>query len=408
VARPTGVRALLTASATVTLATVVANLLSYVLVAVGTRALGPQRYGELAALLGLLAVGAVPALTLQVVLARRVAAGEPGGLGQTALRAAAVVAVVAAAAVPVLHQALDVSIPALIFMAAALPAMTLVGAPTGVVQGLHLFGRLAAVIVIVVASRILGGILGLVVGGTAPAAMAGLAAGAWLSVLAAGLAVRGAGWAALVARDRVRGPLTEVGHAAVTMLAFAALTTVDVLLAKRYLPATDAGLYGAGAIVTKAALWLPSAVVMIALPRLAVATQRREALRMSLAVLAGIGVIEVAGVLLLGPAIFPLAVGAEYAAVNGWLWLFTVEGAVLAITQLVILYRVASTDRLVGALLWTALAAEILVVAFWHGSIGTILAIATVTGLAVVLAGLLVPIRAKAGALPDATIAALG
>jgi len=63
-----------------------------------------------------------------------------------------------------------------------------------------------------------------------------------------------------------------------------------------------------------------------------VATQRREALRMSLAVLAGIGVVEVAGVLLLGPTIFPLAVGAEYAAVNGWLWLFTVEGAVLAIT----------------------------------------------------------------------------
>ncbi|HET9144204.1 MAG TPA: hypothetical protein VFO68_32915, partial [Actinophytocola sp.] len=239
--RPTGVRALLGASATVTLATVVVNLLSYVLVAVGTRVLGPERYGELAALLGLLAVGAVPALTLQVVLARRVAAGEPGGLGRAAGYSAVVVTVVAAAAVPVLHLSLRISVPALILMTVALPAMTLIAAPMGVVQGLHLFGRLAAVTVIAVGGRVGGAIIGLVAFGTSVATMAGMAAGAWLAVLAGALAVRGPGWAALVARNGVRA-LAEVGHAAVTMLAFAALTTVDVLLAKRYLPATDAGL----------------------------------------------------------------------------------------------------------------------------------------------------------------------
>ncbi|HET9140623.1 MAG TPA: polysaccharide biosynthesis protein, partial [Actinophytocola sp.] len=168
------------------------------------------------------------------------------------------------------------------------------------------------------------------------------------------------------------------------------------------------GLYGAGAIVTKAALWLPYAVVMIALPRLAVAHQRRDALRMSIAALVGIGVVEVAGVLVLGPTIFPLAVGAEYAAVNGWLWLFTVEGAALAIAQLVTMYRVASTDRIVGALLWSALVAEIVVVAFWHGSIGTILAIATTTAVTAALAGLLIPVRARSSAEPGLELGSLG
>src|SRR5262245_59166510 len=126
-----GVRALLGASATVTLATVVVNLLSYVLVAAGTRVLGADRYGELAALLGLLLVGNVPAATSQVVLARRVAAGEPGGLGVATIRASLVVTAVAAVAIPILHSTVHISLTALVFMTAALLPMTLAGAPMG-------------------------------------------------------------------------------------------------------------------------------------------------------------------------------------------------------------------------------------------------------------------------------------
>src|SRR5205085_6087716 len=114
-------RALLGASATVTAATVVVNLLSYAVVAVGTRALGSSRYGELAALLGLLLVGTVPALTLQVVVARRVAAGESGGLGRASLGTAAAVAVVGLAFVPALRGSLHISVRALVFMVLVLP-----------------------------------------------------------------------------------------------------------------------------------------------------------------------------------------------------------------------------------------------------------------------------------------------
>ncbi|HEU5475408.1 MAG TPA: hypothetical protein VFV67_32595 [Actinophytocola sp.] len=390
-----GVRALVTASATVTLATVVVNLASYGLIATGTRVLGPDHYGELAALLGLVFVGSVPAVTLQVVLARRVAAGERGGLGRAAVLTAVVVGAVAAATVPVLSLVLHISLPALVFLVVALPAVTLAGAPTGAVQGLHLFGRLATLIVIAGVGRIGGGLAGLLAGGTAAAAMAGVAIGSWLALLAAAAAVRGPGRTVLAAPGEGRGPLGEIGYAALTMLGFAAISTADVLLAHRYLPAEQAGLYGAGAIVTKAALWLPAAVTMIALPRLAVPTQRRAALRVSALALAGIGVLEVAGILLLGPFLFPLAVGEEYRPVIDWLWLFALAGAVLAITQLVVMYRVAGTDRVVPVLLWTALTAEVIVVAFRHDTIGTIVIVATATAALVVLAGLLLPVRSR-------------
>ncbi|HEV2781639.1 MAG TPA: hypothetical protein VGX25_19825 [Actinophytocola sp.] len=390
-------RALLSASATVTLATVAVNLLSYALVAIGTRTLGPERYAELAALLGLLLVGYVPAATVQVVLARRVAAGERGGLGQASLRTAVAVTVIGAVALPVLHLTLRISVPSLLFLVAALPAMTLGGAPMGAAQGLHLFGRLATTTTIIGAGRVGGAIAGLAAGGTAASAMAGMTTGAWLALFAAAAAVKGQAWRAIAAREgaQARAATREVAHATLTMLAMAAIMTADVLLAKRYLPAADAGHYGAGAVVTKVAIWLPYAVTMIALPRLAVAGQRRAALRVSIIVLAGLGVLEVAGVLLLGDVLFPLAVGDQYRPVLGWLWLFATLGAVLAIAQLIIMSRIAATDRWVAALLWTGLLAEIGTVGFLHGSIGTILTVATLTATAVAASALLIPVRGK-------------
>lgn len=394
-------RAVLRASAAVTVATVVVNLVSYAVVAAGTRALGPERYGELAALLGLLVVGVVPGSTVQVVVARRVAADEPGGLGRATVVLAAVVTAVGALAVPVLHLTLRISVGAVVLLALALPALTLGGAPMGATQGLRRFGGLAVTTMIIGIGRVGGMLAGLAVGGTAIAAMAGLVVGAWLGFVVAVVAIRGPALGVLTASGRTREPLGEIGHASVTLLALAALMTADVLLAKRFLSPTDAGLYGAGAVVTKAALWLPYAITMIALPRLAVAAHRRATLRLSVLALAGLGVVEVLGVLLLGDELFPLAVGAEYSAVTGWLWLYATEGALLAIAQLVIMSRIAATDRLVPALLWLALAAEVGVVATWHSSIGTILSLATGVAALVAVLGLLLPTRARKGGIVE-------
>jgi O-antigen/teichoic acid export membrane protein len=280
-------------------------------------------------------------------------------------------------------------VPALIFLAITLPALIISGAAMGAVQGLHSFGRLGAITVIAAAGRVAGGILAMAVSDTSTAAMIGMAIGSWLAALASVAATKGPGWQTLTTRLGT-GSRTgrEIAHASVTMLALATIMTVDVLLAKRYLPATEAGLYGAGAVVTKVAIWLPYAVTMIALPRLAVGERRRDTLRISIAVLTALGILEIAGILLLGRIIFPLAVGPEYSAIIPWLWLFTAEGAIFAILQLVIMSRVAATDRRVPALLWTGLILEVATVALWHTSIGTILTIATTAGLTITLAGL--------------------
>ena len=71
---------------------------TYLLNLVSARHLGPARFGELASLLGVLAIGNVVALAVQAVVARRVVAAGPtsaAGVGQTALRLAVVFGVAA-------------------------------------------------------------------------------------------------------------------------------------------------------------------------------------------------------------------------------------------------------------------------------------------------------------------------
>ncbi len=53
------------------------------------------------------------------------------------------------------------------------------------------------------------------------------------------------------------------------LLAFFALTNLDVFLARNLLSAEDSGIYAAGAILTKSCLFLPQFVIIIAFPSIA-------------------------------------------------------------------------------------------------------------------------------------------
>ena len=75
-------------AAIVAAAMAVGNVLSYLLSVTASRRLGPEQFGALGALLGLIVVGYVVALALQMVTTRRLATGEetlPGALTRAAL-----------------------------------------------------------------------------------------------------------------------------------------------------------------------------------------------------------------------------------------------------------------------------------------------------------------------------------
>lgn len=149
--------------------------------------------------------------------------------------------------------------------------------------------------------------------------------------------------------------LVESAHNAQVLLAYFALTSVDIILARQVLTGHDAGLYAAGLIMAKVMLFLPQFVVIIAFRDMATQKSRRRALVRSLTAVGVVGVIAVVAAELLSGVAVILVGGAEFGEVEGTLWLFALLGTVLAMLQLQVYAVLATQARRSVLLLWAAL-----------------------------------------------------
>ena len=75
-----------------------------------------------------------------------------------------------------------------------------------------------------------------------------------------------------------RRVIVETFRNSQVLLAFFALSNADVIVARNVLPEHDAGLYAGGLILTKAVLFLPQFVVVVAFPSMSTIAERRRAL----------------------------------------------------------------------------------------------------------------------------------
>jgi hypothetical protein len=369
-----------------------ANGLGYLLTLVASRRLGPEGFGALAALLGLVLVGNVLALGLQAVVARRVVTGDVavavrwaprvGAAGAAAVGGTALLAV--PATVHVLH--LDSVWPA-VALAATLVPLTLLGGQLGLLQGAERMHALAALYVVGGVGKVGGGVVGVLVGDSVTATMVGTAAGAAVS----------AGIGALLVRETLPsgsrssvlppGVLAETARATYSLGGLFALTNVDVVLARHALPAREAGLYAIGAVVAKAAFWLPSVVPVLALPGLSDPGRRRRTAGRSLAAVVTAGLVVTTACVVAGSWVVRAVGGSAYVELAGRVWLFAAVGALFAVAQLLLYSRLATEDRRVAAPMWLLVLGEVVVVSLWlHGSPTEIVLVALTT--AGVLVGL--------------------
>ncbi len=369
------------------------QLASYLLNVLAARLLVPAAFGELGSLLAVLVVGAVPAMGVQTVTALRVArrdsAGELVALG---LVTAAGVTAVGLAAVPVLVVFLHLgsAVPA-ILLALALAGITFVGLCYGLLQGQHRFTAMAALLTADAVARIGGTLAGLAITRTATGALAGTVIGA--TVVAVG------GWF-LCGRPRPRrhgkAHVSDVLHAVSAMLALVLLVNLDLVLARHHLPAHEAGEYAVGAIVAKIAYWLPQAVAILVLPRLANERGRRRVVPVALAVCGAMDLVVVAGAVLLGPTVVAVVGGAEYADSPIPVWPFALVGSMLSLVQILLFSRIASNDRWSTLLIWGAVAVEIVLVTTWlDGALTQVVTAAVVATGTLVCAGALVELRSR-------------
>lgn len=338
----------------------IAQVAAYAVSVVAARALGPDGFGILAALLGILLIGSVLAMGIQAVAARRlvqVESSQRAGAARSMLRDGLIgggaVALATLAISPLLVWLLRLDgWASLLLAAAAFVPLTWAGAQYGVAQGRESYRRLAAVYALVGLGRGIGGVVGALATGSVLGTMAGLALGTALGALIGRIVVAPL---ASAPRERLEGFFAESAHATHALLALFVLTNVDVLLARALLDAEQAGIYGVGAVIAKVAFWLPQFVGVVAFPRFADA-RRGRATVVSLLAVAGIGLLVIAGTALVPGLVVAFVGGAAYSSLVPIAWLFAALGATFALAQALLLTRLAIDDRRAVIAVWGAAA----------------------------------------------------
>ncbi len=376
----------------------IAQIAAYAVSVVAARALGPDGFGILAALLGILLIGSVLAMGIQAVAARRlvqVDAVSRDGAARSMLRDGLIgggaVALATLAISPLLVWLLRLDgWGALVLAAATLVPITWAGAQYGVAQGRESYGRLATVYAVVGLGRGIGGVTGALVTGTPLGTMAGLALGTAVGAIIGRIVVAPL---AAAPRERLDGFFGESAHATHALLALFVLTNIDVLLARALLNPDEAGIYGVGAVIAKVAFWLPQFVGVVAFPRFADA-RRGRATVISLLAVAAIGALVVAGTALLPGLVVAFVGGAAYVSLVPLAWLFAAIGASFALAQALLLTRLAIDDRRAVIAVWAAAALQVaLATIVLPHTVGGLAASALVAGLVLAAIGVGVTVR---------------
>lgn len=391
-------RSLLSNTALVAVALGIAQVSAYAVSVVSARALGPDDFGILAALLGILLIGNVLALGIQAVAARRLVglpAADRSGASRSMLRdglvggCAVTLATLIVSPLLVWLLRLDGWL-ALVLTAIAFIPLTWAGAQYGVAQGQEAYRRLAATYAVIGLGRGIGGVAGALLTHSVIGTMAGLTIGTVVGALAGrGLVAP----LAAAAPMRLEGFFPDSAHATHALLALFVLTNIDVILARALLDAEDAGLYGAGAVIAKVAFWLPQFVGVVAFPRFADA-RRARATAMSLAAVALIGLVVVVVTAAVPGLVVAFVGGSAYAALIPLAWMFAAIGATFALAQALLLTRLAVDDRRAVVAVWGAAVALVaLATLVMPRTVGGLATSALLAGLALASVGLVVAVR---------------
>jgi O-antigen/teichoic acid export membrane protein len=379
------------------------NIASYLLTVIAARILAPAVFGEFGSLLAILVIGAVPAMGLQTVVALKVARApqqDRGPVVTLGLMTTGTIVVAALVASPLLMKLLHLdSLWPLLLLAIALTPITLLGLFYGILQGTERFGLMARLVATEAVGRVGGTLAGLLIARTPTGALAGAAIGGSLAALT--------GWLTCgrpMPGRREAGHVSEVLHAVQALLALVLLVNLDLVLARHSLPAHQAGEYAVGAVVTKIAYWLPYAIAVVVLPKLANEEVRRKVVPKALAIVTAADAIVVVGCLAFGPTVVALIGGPAYASSSIPVWPFALVGSLLSLVQILLYSRIASADRRSTLLTWLAVGVEIaLVLGWWHGSLTQVVSAAVVATAALACFGALIEFRSRAEPVARAT-----
>jgi O-antigen/teichoic acid export membrane protein len=360
------------------ISTTVANVLAYGYQVVQARLLTPAEYAALTALFGILILESVSSQVIQSATAT-LAAQYRARDEQEALHVfvrrwlwrvgagGAILGGIVLVLSPFIAGAL-----ALPPISVALLGLTLFLAlvftfAVGLLQGLARFVWMGSALIAQAGTRLLVGVLLVYLGFGVDGAFTGATAAIAVSLVVAALPLL-----PLLSAARGATATHELGAAetrffalsAVVLLAYAALTNIDAVLARSILPEDQAGAYAGAITMAKIVLFAPIAVGFLLLERTARAHAKGEDTERALFLALGF-VLVTSGVValayLIAPEfIVPIVVGSQYPATAKIVGVYGIAALANALLNLWIAYFIGRGEMRVGLLLAVAVVAEVL------------------------------------------------
>lgn len=344
--------------------TTLANVCNYGSNLVFSHMLSTGAYGDLTALLALVTLVSVPTSAAQTVIAERItvlmAARHFDRVRYLiryalahALTLAVIVGAIYIACTPLVKSALGLqSLGPALAVAPLVVVGILIPVFYGVLQGMERFVGLGLLTLIVAASRIAFGVPWTLAGGGAGGPLFGQALGTMVAIAVAATLLRsymlrrGTGAAAAGIR---RVPDARTLAAAGAFVGFAALSNLDVLLAKLFLTPHGAGEYAALVTIEKAVIFLPGAVAIVLVPAAAKARiaegSSARILRLAALLVAATILISAVPPLVAPHLVLTVMFGAKYQAAVAGVRPIVIAGAALSLLYLLVVYTVAIQDR---------------------------------------------------------------
>ena len=357
-------------------ATTVANVLAYGYQAVQARLLTPAEYAALTALFGILILESVSSQVIQsatATLAARYRAHENDAALHAFVRrwstrisgGAAVLGVIVLIASPFIAGALSLPAISVALLGLALFLALTFTFALGLLQGLAHFVWMGSSLIVQAASRLAIGVGLVLVGLGVDGAFTGATAAIGVSLVVAAIPliplVRAARGAAPVQLGAAEARF--FGLAAIVLLAYAALTNIDAVLAPTLLAPDQAGAYAGAILLGKIVLFAPIAVGFILLERTARAHAKGEDTDRALFIALGFVLVTsglVAVAYFVAPEfLVPLVAGSKYPLTAKIVGIYGLAALSNALLNLWIAYFIGRGEMRIGLLLAIAVVVEL-------------------------------------------------
>jgi O-antigen/teichoic acid export membrane protein len=362
------------------------NVGNYLFHFISARVLGPASYGDVASLVALIGLISLPLVGVQVAVARYVAGFlEEGastsisvlfskGLRWAVAFGVSLAAVLCAVSVP-MRDFLGIESLAAVVLTALVAVPSIFGPVVwGMAQGLQRFALFSLSIGIgpvlrpVLAAILLAAGFG-VAGAMGATLLAAIAAVVIPLVVLRAWIIRTRDQPSPVPGREVTGYLLP---AIVGVLAITSLTTVDVIVAKAALSDHDAGLYGSASLIGRVILYLPAAIVLVLLPKVAAreaaGRQSRDVLVKSLLVTVGFCAIATVIYAVAPRLLVFLAFGSSFEDAAGLLWMFALAMSGYAVLNVLLAYHLGRGSNRLSALLLAGAVGQLGLFSLFHGS----------------------------------------